>query len=173
MVKYWRVSSNYGYWKSFWLSWPWFSWFRLENIWIWQKFYHMDRKFIKISTVICYKRWTTTQYFKLERGARQVDQISAYFFILTLGILFLLIKKHPEIKVIDKFKYCFLYKIIQRYFWKIIINCIPNWTIQYFFRFFKIKGKSNKMRKSGNRSHERSSIGSLWYETHWTMLWSY
>ena len=58
---------------------------------------------------MCHKRWTTTQYFKLERGARQVDQISAYFFILTLGILFLLIKKHPEIKVIDKFEHCFLY----------------------------------------------------------------
>ena len=36
---------------------------------------------------------TATQYFNIERGAYQVDFISAYLFILTLEILFLLNKK--------------------------------------------------------------------------------
>ena len=52
---------------------------------------------------------TTTQYFNLERGARQGDQVSAYLFILVLEILFLFIKKHPEIKGIEIFEHCFLY----------------------------------------------------------------
>ena len=52
---------------------------------------------------------TTTQYFNLERGARQGDPISAYLFILTLEILFLLIKKDPEIKGIEIFENCFIY----------------------------------------------------------------
>ena len=34
---------------------------------------------------------TTTQYFNLERGARQADPVSAYLYILVLEILFLFI----------------------------------------------------------------------------------
>ena len=52
---------------------------------------------------------TTTQYFNLERGARQADTISGYLFIPVLEILFLFIKKHPEIKGIEIFEHCFLY----------------------------------------------------------------
>ena len=52
---------------------------------------------------------TTTQYFNLERGARQGDQVSAYLFILVLEILFLFIKDHPEIKDIEIFEHYFLY----------------------------------------------------------------
>ena len=37
-----------------------------------------------------------TQYFNLEKGARQGSPISAYLFILTLEILFLHIKKIPK-----------------------------------------------------------------------------
>ena len=41
---------------------------------------------------------TTTKSFKLNRGARQGDPISAYLFILAFEILFLLIKENPHIK---------------------------------------------------------------------------
>ena len=52
---------------------------------------------------------TTTQYFNLERDLRQDNPASACLFMLVLEILFLLIKKHPEIKGIEKFEHCFLY----------------------------------------------------------------
>ena len=51
---------------------------------------------------------TITQYFSLERGARQGDPFSTYIFILELEILFLFIKKHPEIKGIEIFEHCFV-----------------------------------------------------------------
>ena len=64
---------------------------------------------------------TTTQYFNLERSARQSDPVSGYLFILVLEILFLLIKKHPEIKGIEIFQHCFLYTAYANdptFFWK-------------------------------------------------------
>ena len=41
----------------------------------------------------------TTNYFKLEKGTRQGDLLSAYLFILLLEIEFIKIKKNPNIKV--------------------------------------------------------------------------
>ena len=52
---------------------------------------------------------TTTKYFKLNRGARQGDPISAYLFILAFEILFLLIKENPHIKGLNIFDHCYLY----------------------------------------------------------------
>ena len=52
---------------------------------------------------------TTTKYFKLNRGARQGDSISAYLFILAFEFLFLLIKKNPHIKGLNIFNHCYLY----------------------------------------------------------------
>ena len=45
----------------------------------------------------------TSQYFKLERGARQSDPISAYLFIICLELLFIFIKENKEIKGLDIF----------------------------------------------------------------------
>ena len=52
---------------------------------------------------------TTTNYFKLERGARQGDPISAYLFILVLEIVFLMIKNNDRVKGLELFNHTFLY----------------------------------------------------------------
>ena len=51
---------------------------------------------------------TTTKYFKLNRGARQGDPISAYLFISAFEIVFLLIKEIPHIKGLNIFDHCYL-----------------------------------------------------------------
>ena len=52
---------------------------------------------------------TTTKYFLLGRGAHQGDPVSAYLFILTLEILFHLMRLKPEIKGLAVFDNCYLY----------------------------------------------------------------
>ena len=54
---------------------------------------------------------TTTLYFKLEKGARQRDLISLYLFIITLEVLFALIKSQELIKGIEIFDHCFLFTV--------------------------------------------------------------
>ena len=51
----------------------------------------------------------TTKYFKLERGARQGEPISAYLFILVLEIFFIFVKNNPKVKGLNMFKHEFLY----------------------------------------------------------------
>ena len=55
------------------------------------------------------KGGTTTKYFKLNRGARQGNTISAYLFILAFEIVFVLIKENPHIKELNIFYHCYLY----------------------------------------------------------------
>ena len=43
----------------------------------------------------------STCYFKLERGARQGDPISAYLFILVIEVFFQMIRKNSGIKGLD------------------------------------------------------------------------
>ena len=50
-----------------------------------------------------------TPHFKLERGTRQGDSISAYLFILALEVVFSLIKANPDIKGLQFFSHTFLY----------------------------------------------------------------
>ena len=52
---------------------------------------------------------TTTKYFKLQKGARQRDPISAYLFILVLEIAHIFIKENKNIKGINVFDNIFLY----------------------------------------------------------------
>ena len=51
----------------------------------------------------------TTQYFNLEKGALQGDPISAYLFIMTLEVLFILIKNNSCIKGLKIIDHIFLY----------------------------------------------------------------
>ena len=51
----------------------------------------------------------TTPYFKLERGTRKGDPISAYLFIIALEVIFSLIKANPNIKGPQFFSHAFLY----------------------------------------------------------------
>ena len=50
----------------------------------------------------------TTPYFKLERGTRKGDPISAYLFIIALEVVFSLIKANPNIEGLQFFSHTFL-----------------------------------------------------------------
>ena len=53
--------------------------------------------------------WKTTNYFKLERGARQGYPISAYLFIVISEIFFIFVKDNPKVKGLNIFKHEFFY----------------------------------------------------------------
>ena len=53
----------------------------------------------------------TTKYFKLDKGTRQGDPISAYLFILVLEIVFNLIKQNKDIHGLTFFDHTFLYTV--------------------------------------------------------------
>ena len=50
-----------------------------------------------------------TQYFKLEKGARQGDPVSDYLFILSLETLFTIVKNNKDIKSLKILGNTFLY----------------------------------------------------------------
>ena len=52
---------------------------------------------------------STTNYFKLERGARQGHPVSAYLFIIALEVLLIILRNNADIKGLKIFDYCFLY----------------------------------------------------------------
>ena len=52
---------------------------------------------------------TTTKYFKLDKGTRQCDPISAHLFILVLETVFNLIKQNKDIHGLTFFDHTFLY----------------------------------------------------------------
>ena len=51
---------------------------------------------------------STTSYFKLEKGPRQGDPISAYLFIITLEFIFAMIKSNPNKKGLSIFNHNYL-----------------------------------------------------------------
>ena len=51
----------------------------------------------------------TTKYFKLHKGARQGNPISAYLFILCLEIVFILIKANKRVKGTNIFEHTYFY----------------------------------------------------------------
>ena len=78
--------------------------------------YDFEKDFIKWTKILLQNQescivneGTTTNYFKLEKGSRQGDPISAYLFILVLEILFLFIKESKKINGLNIFYKTFLY----------------------------------------------------------------
>ena len=55
----------------------------------------------------------TTNYFKLEKGTRQGDSISAYLFIIVLEIVFLFTKGSKKINGLNIFDKTFLYNFLK------------------------------------------------------------
>ena len=51
----------------------------------------------------------TTLYFKLERGTKQGEPISAYLYIIALEVAFSLIKANPDIEGLQFFSHTSLY----------------------------------------------------------------
>ena len=87
----------------------------------------------------------------LGRGACQGDPISAFLFILALEILFLLIKKKPEIAGLTKFGHCYLYSAYAddtTFFLKDNIS-IKNMvdTFHFFFFFLDFSGLKPSLSK--------------------------
>ena len=58
-------------------------------------------------------RGARTNYFKLEKGTRQGDSISAYLFIIVLEIVFLFTKGSEKINGLNMFDKTFLYNFLK------------------------------------------------------------
>ena len=91
----------------------------------------------------------------------QGDLISAYLFILTLLLLFLLIKKLPEIKFLEIFVHCFLNTAYGdgRFFLKDLQSIA--YIVGLFNTFFvlsRIETKSNKMEIARIRALKREEL---------------
>ena len=95
----------------------------------------------------------TTRYFKLERGTRQGDPISAYLFILVLEITFILIRTNSNIEGLNIFNHNFLYTAYAAYTTFFIKNInsateiIKHLIIFLFFLVLKINLKKAKSQR--------------------------
>ena len=115
----------------------------------------------------------TTKYFKLERGARQGEPISAYLFILVLEIFFIFVKNNPKVKGLNMFKHEFLYTAYAddtTFFLKdrnSIIELMRELNI--FSKFSGLKPNKTKCESAGiDVCSEWGSSGTLWHE-----MWKY
>ena len=95
----------------------------------------------------------TTKYFEIEKGARQDGPLSACLYILCLEILFMLIKKHKNIKGIKMFENTFPYTVladVSTFFLKDkkSIKELLN-TINYFSSFTDLKPNLSKCEVAG------------------------
>ena len=102
---------------------------------------------------MCNKWRITTNYFKLGKGMRQGNPVSAYLFILCLEILFLLIKNNKYIKGIKMSENTFLYAayaddstffLKDKNSTKELLN-----TINYFSSFTGLKPNLSKYEVAG------------------------
>ena len=92
---------------------------------------------------------TTAKFFSLGTGARHCGSVSAFLFILALEILFFLIKLKPEIEGLTIFDYNYLFYSVYAddvtFFLKDTISIKHMVDTFYFFGFFQIKTKVNKI----------------------------
>lgn len=88
----------------------------------------------KVQLLFVIKGGTTTQYFNFDRGALQSKPISMCLFILILKFVFLLLKKHSALKVIEIFEHIFGVFLFMFFSETLAIPCSPSWNIQYFLR---------------------------------------
>ena len=84
---------------------------------------------------------TATKYFLLGRDAYQVNPISAFLFILALGILFHLIKSKPGVKWLAIFHHCYLYSAYadDTTFFLQDTNSIKHMVDPFFSYFYGLK----------------------------------
>ena len=80
-----------------------------------QNFISWIKTLLKNQEYCIINRRKTATYFRLERGTREGDPISAYLFILALKILFLLLKTNSNIKGFKIFDHCYFYSAYTDY----------------------------------------------------------
>ena len=113
-------------------------------------------------------RGHTTKYFRLERGARQGDQTSAYLFILALDVLFIFIKFNKNIDGINVFNHEYLYTayaddttffLNNQTSVKNVLN-----DIETFSNFSGLRPNLDKCEIAGIGVLKKCKCGTLWYE---------
>ena len=75
----------------------------LEEVGFGITFLEWIKTFLNSQEQCVVSRGKTSKYFKLERGARQGDPISAYLLIIVLEVVFQIIKEHQMLKVLKFF----------------------------------------------------------------------
>ena len=92
-----------------------------------------------------------SKYFKLERGTRQGDHISAYLFIIVLEVVFRIIKERSKLKVLKFFRRKLSTLLIYTTFFlkntETVINLLE--IFKHFLQFSGLKPSKSKCKIAG------------------------